>query len=680
MSAFTLSSSAWTLLGVTPLNVINTNVEQVRVVQVVSEPVNEYDGAILLVSQVEGRDFTYPGMNVYAKSVRKKGYVEVTSIASDIPSGLGTAATRDVDVPGGVLSFDAVSQKPSRLPLAAPRKLRDKQDRWSIRDFGHPNCGLADNPAAVSETEAFRRALNSGEKIDVPKGRYPMRDNDPAGGVGTGMSAVAVISGAPVDVDFSQNATIIPGQEINGSRVLLSFQTDVVPSADPLSRMRLSGAVFDLSEVPASVSGMRCIDVIGYRKVTLRDILGSAPLAAPSGPNIGFGGGDTLISLTQATDILVDNVKGEGFGDTVIYISGNPGLTGRDNTADDIGERCILTNIAGRRCQNIIVTKRDFMQHEFSDIFGKECVNGISSGSTEGGPNDFGRHILASNLFLYKMQGRPIYFQGGRVVIANFIIQDFGLQISDQSVLGVATPSGMLFSGVIGSRLSNGYIGFREWAIPGGAATSLGPFGVAFGSNAEASPAEPSFDNEVSSVTFEKVYCSLRESAGSNRNNVRDAKEISVVAPSIIAGANSGVTLVGANTPITATYTPTLQGTTGDASAYDLRQGRYTKQGNVCTFEVYIDLNATTGLGGNVSVSLPFPAAVNPNIVSVNFTPVNDNVTHSATTYTEYVGLISGNTSTVGLYELGTGNPLQMTAARFGANARFVVSGTYITA
>jgi hypothetical protein len=594
---------------------------------------------------------------------------------------LGTAAKKNVDEAGGVLSFEATSAIPSRLQnLAAPRKIRSQQDRWSIRDFGNPDCGLANNPAAVSETASFRKALNSGEKIDVPAGRYPMRDNDPAGGVGTGQSAVAVTSGAPVDVEFAHNATLTPGREINGSRAFLSFQTSVVPSSDPLSRLRLTGAVFDLSEVPANVGGMRCIDIIGYRKVTVRDILASAPLAAPSGANIGFGGGDTLISLTQATDILIDNVKGEGLGDTVIYLSGNPGVMGRDNTADDVGERCVMTNITARRCQNIIVTKRDFMQHEISDVFGKECTNGISSGSTEGGPNDFGRHIIASNLFLYKMQGRPIYVQGGRVVITNFIIQDFGLQISDRSVLGAATPSGMLFSGVVGSRISNGYIGFREWAIPGGVATSLGPFGVAFGSNAEASPAEPSFDNEVSGVTFEKVYCSLRESAGSNRNNVRDAKEISVVAPSIIAGANSSVTLAGANTPITALYVPTLQGTTGDATAYDIRQGRYTKQGNVCTFEIYIDLNATTGLSGNASVSLPFPAAVNPNIVSVNFTPVNDNVTHSATTYTEYVGLISGNTSAVGLYEVGTGNPLQMTAARFGANARFVVSGTYITA
>jgi hypothetical protein len=59
---------------------------------------------------------------------------------------------------------------------------------------------------------------------------------------------------------------------------------------------------------------------------------------------------------------------------------------------------------------------------------------------------------------------------------------------------------------------------------------------------------------------------------------------------------------------------------------------------------------------------------------------VNGDITHSSATYTEFLAFLSGGTGTITLQQIGSGAVLALTDARFGANSRIGVSGSFITA
>jgi hypothetical protein len=60
------------------------------------------------------------------------------------------------------------------------------------------------------------------------------------------------------------------------------------------------------------------------------------------------------------------------------------------------------------------------------------------------------------------------------------------------------------------------------------------------------------------------------------------------------------------------TFTPTIQGaTTSGVGTYTAQNGRYTKVGNLVTFQVFIDWTAHTGVGNMRIGGLPFTNASN---------------------------------------------------------------------
>jgi len=128
-------------------------------------------------------------------------------------------------------------------------------------------------------------------------------------------------------------------------------------------------------------------------------------------------------------------------------------------------------------------------------------------------------------------------------------------------------------------------------------------------------------------------------------------------------------------------FTPTLAGTVGNFTTYDLQQGYYYRNGDVVNFEVYIDLSATTGGSGNISISgLPFAAkSTSPNAIPVCFSVLSSGqLSHSSASYTEFAGHINAGTTSVQLFEIGSSAILALTEARFGSNTRIAVAGSYI--
>lgn len=576
-----------------------------------------------------------------------------------------------------------VAMPPDWVPFAAPRTIRNKtSDRWSVRDFGNSSCGKADNPSTADEAEDFRKALNSGERIYVPPGRYPWRSNDPTTeGDASGISAVAVRN-VPVDIDFAADAIIQIGSEISsGSRGFLRIEQDDPDEYDVFSILSITDLAMDTSGAPAIGTGLRAVDILGYNRVKmLTPRLLSSP-GIPSGVDFGPGGSDTGINITRCSHITVTNPWLVGFADAGLYVNGNAGEN-RDET-DGIGEQFELIGGFFWRCQNAVVVKRDFMSSSIIGGTYKECRNPISAGSTDDGPNDFGRGWTIIGPRIFKTQGRPIYLQGGfGHVIKGAHIWDYGLWISDQSQLTAATIGGVTLSGAKDSIVSGNTMGFKEWTVPGGI-TSDGPHGVVLNNNAEAVPEEGSTDNLISDNIFKGLYYSIREGGASDRNTGRGNVETNVSAGSLKSGASSSFRTVAddlADTETTGAFSPTLAGSGGNASAYDLRQGRWHKRGKLVTFDVYIDLTATTSLSGSVTVDISgighVPAS-NPSQIPIVLS-VNADVTHSSSTYTQFTAVLSGGTSTITLQETGSGALLQLTSARFGANSRVGLSGAFM--
>lgn len=424
--------------------------------------------------------------------------------------------------------------------LSAPRSIRGKDsDRWSIRDFGNENAGLSDNLAATDEAESFRKALASGERIYVPPGRYPLRSFDPtSSGFGSGECSVYVRK-SPIDLEFASNAIVIPGTEIDGNKGVFRFEggDDLDPN-DAFSILNITGMTVDTSELDPLSTGSRILDVFYYNRAILDKITMGSSTADPSGSDIGFAGADTGVGIHACNHVTVRNPWMVGFGDAAFYVNGeagvNRGLT--DNRAEGI------EFIGGFYWRNLncITTKRD---HMVSSIIGgvfRENVSALNAGTTDDGPDDSGRawHIIGPRI--YKTQGRPIVLRGGHGhVISGAHICDFGLLISDQSAISAVTIGGVNLWGTKASVVSGGYIGFREWALPGGAATSNGPHGVVLTSNIEADPVETGDNNLVTGVVFEKVYHSIRESANCDYNKATAYTEIDVVAGSLESGVNS---------------------------------------------------------------------------------------------------------------------------------------------
>jgi hypothetical protein len=126
-------------------------------------------------------------------------------------------------------------------------------------------------------------------------------------------------------------------------------------------------------------------------------------------------------------------------------------------------------------------------------------------------------------------------------------------------------------------------------------------------------------------------------------------------------------------------WTPVLQGvTTAGTTTYNLRNGKYTKIGNLVVCDIYLGVTAATGTGTLQIVGLPFSRA-NSNSVASGAAWFN------GLTCTGKVPIIQGNGTGVDMYVSLTsqsGGSLSnavMTDANFAAGFQIYASFSYFT-
>jgi hypothetical protein len=131
-----------------------------------------------------------------------------------------------------------------------------------------------------------------------------------------------------------------------------------------------------------------------------------------------------------------------------------------------------------------------------------------------------------------------------------------------------------------------------------------------------------------------------------------------------------------------------LKGTVGDFSSYDLHTYHWYKHGDVVTLAVYIDLAATTGGSGNITIggytpliggAPPAARTTAPASQALGFAvKTSGQLTHSAAGFTEFQADISAGGNIINLFEVGNNVILPLTEARFGGGTRMAITGSYI--
>jgi len=165
------------------------------------------------------------------------------------------------------------------------------------------------------------------------------------------------------------------------------------------------------------------------------------------------------------------------------------------------------------------------------------------------------------------------------------------------------------------------------------------------------------------------------EDPGCDRNVFEDVRTTGQTNASSLSGANSVITRFPML--VKRSWIPILHGSTGDATAYNTREGSYYIVGNTLFFDGYIDLSALTGLGGSVTITGQGTA------------PVNASTAISCAVVPFAISLTAGNTSIHAQVVAGTNvislwqfNPTSsvlsaLTLANFTATSRLTVSGSY---
>jgi hypothetical protein len=360
-----------------------------------------------------------------------------------------------------------------------------------------------------------------------------------------------------------------------------------------------------------------------------------------------------------------------------------------DETAQIEGAHASISGWA-YRCAGFVSSKRQFCDLWVENARLFECENGIFGGNV-GAPASIGsqgHRFLVRNLKAKRMQGRTLAFYGSRdVFLEDIVVEDFGGHVADLGLTQTETSDrigAIELQSCTQARIRNVKVrqteNDRNLGVPPRPNTTVSPAGIVLGKSDDYTWATDL--THVQDLVCVDVNRDIVEGAGCDMNVFEDVRTPKpAVGSGIVLNASS---LSGANSVITRfpmlakrAWTPILHGSTGDATAYNTREGSYHIVGNTLFFDAYIDLSALTGLGGSVTITGQGTA------------PVNASTAISCAVVPFAIQLTAGNTSIHAQVVAGTNvislwqyNPVSgalsaLTLANFTATSRLTVSGSY---
>jgi hypothetical protein len=409
-------------------------------------------------------------------------------------------------------------------------------------------------------------------------------------------------------------------------------------------------------------------------------------LAGPSTPPISVGG----LSLFGEYAITVVNANSYTITASANATSGATGGTGARITmpisqTDYMsigGEQSVYHRNYFLRCGNgSIAVKRNLRHVDISHNRFRETSCAVALAPIDVATAE-GHKALITHNALFRVTGHGIRVIGGGmfVTVADNHIENFGKQLYDETVYTNFSsdfpPSAIWLQSVVGANVHNNTIAqtgtYKDLT---GIITGEEPCSIRLSKNANM--IDGSSNCSVHDNIIIDVPRPFLDQTGNSGNRWKDNVYSGNSVPVIITPTNSIVI----NPDAKGTFTPVLAGSVANFTSYDLQSGSYYKHGDVCTFAVYIDLAAVTGGSGNITITgLPIAAKTSvPAAQALNLAVLaSAQMTHSSASYTEFQASISAGSSVINLFEVGSNVILALTEARFGANSRIAVTGSFI--
>ena len=362
--------------------------------------------------------------------------------------------------------------------LAAPALVRSAKDRYTVFDFpgGQEMRG---KPEPVADFgQVFTAAVASGSAFEVPPGRYPLR------AMTSHKRCVSLISNAPVDIVCAPGATFVAGAELAGlSCSLLGFQNDGEPVPGTATTFHFRGGHFDGSQIPwSNDAGVGMLDIYQYADPLIENVTGFGGATDLAAGRQGAGYADTLVITHNCFRERIVNLKGSGFYDCLLYLSGD----NRGDTLDGKGEQAFVTGLSAKRCGNGVAMKRDHVGQVIQNFEITECNNGII-GSKAGRPSNQGKRTHVLNGRLSRIRGRPILLFGHDPLVENVHIEDYGISLVDPQEL-TGTRRGNEIAAIQLRGGVDGRVAGNTIVLRGGPGRGDGRIGVALSRDDENQP------------------------------------------------------------------------------------------------------------------------------------------------------------------------------------------------
>lgn len=357
-----------------------------------------------------------------------------------LSGGLGAAAalaaTRGFAATQGLGAMQGLA---ATQGLAAPALVRSARDRYAIFDFSGGQAERAKEAPVADFARVIAAAAESGSPVSFPPGPYPIRSLMTKG------RAVSLVSDAPLDFECAPDAAFVAGRELSqltGS--LLGFQNANQAAPGTRTTFRFVGGFFDGSQLVGSqVFGVNMLDVYQYADPLFENVRGYGGRSEASETRIGTGSADTLLTVHNCFRERIIGLKGSGFQDALLYLSGDKG----GDVLDGRGEQAFVSGLSAKRCGNGVVIKRDHIGQVIEKFDISECQNGIIGSPTGGSKTNQGKRTHVLDGRLERIQGRPIMLFGSDPLVSGVTIEDFGLWVSDGRT-PTATRTGNAVAGI----------------------------------------------------------------------------------------------------------------------------------------------------------------------------------------------------------------------------------------
>ena len=303
--------------------------------------------------------------------------------------------------------------------LASESTERTLRHRYDLLDFEGAKAELAKPEAEQDWIGVLNEALQSGRKIHVGSGRYPIRSKLNAS---TGLSVVDKV----VDVECASDAVFVL-TDIDFTGGLFDVRATDYASATNRLRFRWVGGSFDCTALnPTLPFGISIFDLFNLTKPEIDSVDFYAYDEAGAARKI-----DTAITLHRCPGFSVTNIYTSGMQDSGVYMSGD-NTSGSFNVWADGGK---IDGLTAYQCNNGVTLKRWHRGAEICNFVMADCDNGILSSPTDGSTTNHGHSAYIHDGTMRRMAGRPILITGGKdAKIRNVVIEDYGCTLADPTI------------------------------------------------------------------------------------------------------------------------------------------------------------------------------------------------------------------------------------------------------